>query len=441
VTIYKLHIITTVWTVMFLLYAQDEAPAGALRYGDKVEQTLAGSSHTKGNKPSLTSSDGSVLSPASARRLNEVRVKQSGEESVIVMAADGPLSYRVRPLDSKRIIVDLMHVSTKVRQLPSLSDGLVKQVRMGQHPQSIRLVIDLQKPAVYSVREGKDTLMITLSPHPQLKRSAGKAPEENPAPNQEEAPPQVDVPKPPAQTVQFAKDTTTASPSPEHERIAAAPQSNVRGEKPLNRQTDPHSITAEPYLAVYGGLTIPQSLQHVSSADPNVPLTISNIQMARSGIGGIKLGLFQPSGVRWFGIETEFFYTNPHIKQQDLTINDAGKPSTTDNFSGARLRVATWALNWIVRYPGERFQPYAGVGLGLFWARLAGNSGDNTFGTASDMSLGLNALAGARLVLTKHIAMFGEYKYNRASFDFGNDVSIHALYQAHHFVGGFSWQF
>ncbi len=139
----------------------------------------------------------------------------------------------------------------------------------------------------------------------------------------------------------------------------------------------------------------------------------------------------------WLGIETELFYTNPHIKQQDVDVVTLGQSSGSENFAGAHVRIATWALNWIIRYPGERFQPYAGGGPGIFWGRLSGIN----FGTGSDTSLGLNALAGTRVFLTKSVALFGEYKYNRVSFDFGGTAELHMLYQVHHFVGGLSLHF
>ena len=112
------------------------------------------------------------------------------------------------------------------------------------------------------------------------------------------------------------------------------------------------------------------------------------------------------------------FYTNPHLKQQNLTGSFAGNAFATPfNLGGAHVRVTTWAFNVIARYPGERFQLYAGVGLGIFWARQSGNP--NGPGTASDMSPGVNLLAGVRYLITPHVGLFTEYKHNRATFNFG----------------------
>ena len=196
---------------------------------------------------------------------------------------------------------------------------------------------------------------------------------------------------------------------------------------------------AEPYVALYGGVTLPQSFQDVRGTGTLSGIQLTDLDLANSAIVGAKLGFFLPGRDRWSGIETEFFYTNPHIKQQDIGFTGSGVPPTTFNFAGAHVRVATWAVNWILRYPGERFQPYVGFGPGMFWGRMSGVDGE--LGTGSDSSLGLNALAGARFFFTKRLALFGEYKYNRASFDFGGTAAIHVLYQSNNIVGGLSFHF
>jgi len=193
----------------------------------------------------------------------------------------------------------------------------------------------------------------------------------------------------------------------------------------------------ETYVGFYGGVTIPQSFKDVHGVGELSDIKLTDLDLARSAIYGAKLGMFLPGRERWLGVETEFFYTNPHIKQQDIGFTVSGVPAGTFNFAGAHVRVATWAVNWILRYPGERFQPYIGVGPGIFWGRMSGVE----LGTGSDTSLGLNALAGARFFFTKRLALFGEFKYNRVSFDFGGTASIHALYQPYHFVGGLSLHF
>jgi len=192
------------------------------------------------------------------------------------------------------------------------------------------------------------------------------------------------------------------------------------------------SSAPEFYGGLFGGATIPFSLQDLRQTDGT---TITNLDLATSGIFGAKVGFFLPGRDRWMGVETEFFYTNPHIKQQEATVTDPVLGPQTGTITGSHVRVATWALNWIIRYPGERFQPYAGIGAGLFWGRVSGS----VSGTGSDTSPGVNALAGVRLLLTQRFALFAEYKYNRVTFDFGGVT--HALYQVNNVVGGLSFHF
>jgi opacity protein-like surface antigen len=194
------------------------------------------------------------------------------------------------------------------------------------------------------------------------------------------------------------------------------------------------------FVGIYGGVTLPQDLQHVHGTGSLSSITATDIDLKVSPIYGVKLGLLPQHYPSHLRLETEFFYTNPHMRQQDVTFTAPGAAATV-NFTGAHLRVATWAVNLVFRHPGERFEPYAGVGLGIFWARVAGASAAGGIGTSADTSPGLNALAGMRFLLTERLVFFTEYKYTRASFDFGKDIALHTLYEAHHFVGGLALQF
>lgn len=140
---------------------------------------------------------------------------------------------------------------------------------------------------------------------------------------------------------------------------------------------------------------------------------------------GGKVGYFF-SRLNWLGVETEAFTTTPHVKQQFTTISFLGAPLVSGTGIGNHFRVTTWALNLIARYPGERFQPYAGAGLGVFFARMS-----DLPGSSSDTAPGLNALAGARFLIAKQVALFGEYKYNRATFEF-DELLLKGDYSAHH---------
>jgi len=53
--------------------------------------------------------------------LTQVELKQAGDEALIKITGDGPLSYRVLSLGSDRVIVDLINTSTNVFEPPSIT--------------------------------------------------------------------------------------------------------------------------------------------------------------------------------------------------------------------------------------------------------------------------------------------------------------------------------
>ena len=90
-------------------------------------------------------------------------------------------------------------------------------------------------------------------------------------------------------------------------------------------------------------------------------------------------------------------------------------------------------------------EPYAGVGLGVFFARIHdGASGESS---SSNLRPGLNTQVVLRWRLTEHLSLFGEWKYNRATFNFDDSGPTQATgalkgdYSAHIAAGGLGWHF
>jgi opacity protein-like surface antigen len=376
---------------------------------------------------------------STARTLTHVQLQQGAGKARVLMSGDGRISYRIRPLNTDRVIVDLLNVSTKLGHAFEFNDPIVKQIRIGQHPNTLRLVIDLRQTAVYSVQEGKHTLSVELTPRIGSKQPLESGVAAEPSPNLPASSPAVNPGSLPGlasrpQPVNHARlsalegDRPMADPRPRQDvRNRAADR------RPVDEST--HQSATERYVVVFGGFSLAQSFTNVHGLGDTASVNVSDLSLARSGIGGLKLG-FSPSTAKWMAIETEVFYASPHFKEQSVTVTGPDGDKATGEFSGSRTRVATLAFNWIIRYPGEWIQPYAGAGLGIFWGRLADSGGTSS----SDTSPGLNALAGLRVKLGQHFVLFSEYKYNRTSFDFSNS-NFHVLYQAHYVVGGLGFQF
>jgi opacity protein-like surface antigen len=236
----------------------------------------------------------------------------------------------------------------------------------------------------------------------------------------------------------------------------------------------PSTTTAETYVAGQFGVTLPsigkglsnQELTSTSVSSPAGTVTfpsgteVSDQSLKSSFLFGAKFGHFFRR-YKWFGIEAEVFHTTPHIKQQPVTLTSpssvtftpagGGPPqnlgnqfSTAGDFQGAHFRVFTLApLNFVFRYPGNRLQPYVAVGPGIFFGRIstAVTTGPDS---QSSTALGLNTQVGLRYHLTRHVSMFGEWKYNYARFNFkenDNFFGVKSTYSMNHFAFGLAYHF
>lgn len=185
---------------------------------------------------------------------------------------------------------------------------------------------------------------------------------------------------------------------------------------------------AESYVAGQFGLAVPNTLSHANDDG----LTLSDLRLQNSPVYGAKLGHYLEN-LKYFGVETEAYTTTPSIKQQAVTVS--GIPIGTQ--PGSHMRVTTWAFNLVYRYPGAIVQPYAGVGVGVFFGQLS-----NVAGSSLSVSPGLNVLAGLRVHVTPQVALFGEYKFNNTRLHFKDaDADASGRYTAHLFVFGMGYHF
>ncbi len=196
---------------------------------------------------------------------------------------------------------------------------------------------------------------------------------------------------------------------------------------------------SETYIAGFGGSTFGGKLSNLEGPlGGNLGGTLSG-NLADAGVYGGKLGHFFGDRMNWLGVEMEAFNTTPHVEQQGP-------------LPGRHFRVTTLAFNLIgrLKFGCEtkterefcRLQPYAGVGLGVFFANLSNNNGNSLSDNAVP---GLNVLGGLRFYFTERIALFGEYKYNWAALNLTNDTvggaGVKADYQINQVVGGLSFHF
>jgi opacity protein-like surface antigen len=137
--------------------------------------------------------------------------------------------------------------------------------------------------------------------------------------------------------------------------------------------------------------------------------------------GGIKLGYVFGTGIVRPAVEGDFFY-NGFRGGANFTLRDS-----FDNVVAQR-NVTTWIntgafmANFILRFaPGnQRFQPYAGAGVGIYYAESAGTEvvdpvtgrvPFNTGGGRSHADLAWQIVAGSDYYWTPKLSTFIEYKF------------------------------
>jgi opacity protein-like surface antigen len=197
------------------------------------------------------------------------------------------------------------------------------------------------------------------------------------------------------------------------------------------------------YVAGPVGATIPNKTTNIEGVDSAAGLNVSDFSLHNSVMYGAKLGYYFEL-MKWLGVETEVFNTTPNIKQQAITVSGPGG-STSGTVPGQDLRILNWSpLTVVVRYQAGQFEPYAGVGMGIYFPRIHdGQSGES----ASDTSVGLNTQLGACYLVAKNFSVFGEWKYNRANFNFSDSAptaatgSLKGDYSANLFAFGVGYHF
>jgi len=192
----------------------------------------------------------------------------------------------------------------------------------------------------------------------------------------------------------------------------------------------PGPAIAEWYVAGDVGANFADRLTGPSGTNGAEGLQASDFDLKNSISYGAKLGYFAEHS--WFGIEGEVLQTTPHIKQLETVA------------PGIHLSVTTVGVNFLARYPGRTFQPYAGIGPGIVIARL-GDSAANEIQSDTSAAGGWNVLAGLRAFVTPYVAVFAEYKYTGATlrFDqaFVSGGGFEGVYRAQHVLVGLSYHF
>ncbi len=135
--------------------------------------------------------------------------------------------------------------------------------------------------------------------------------------------------------------------------------------------------------------------------------------------GGIKLGYVFLTGVVRPTVEGDFFY-NGFRGGANLTLSDPFGDVLAQRNVTTWINTGAFMGNFILRFAFGRFQPYAGGGLGIYYAESAGvevvnpvtgTVPINTGGGQSHADLAWQIIAGTDYYWTPKFSTFIEYKY------------------------------
>src|SRR6478672_1916155 len=137
--------------------------------------------------------------------------------------------------------------------------------------------------------------------------------------------------------------------------------------------------------------------------------------------GGIKLGYVFGTGVVRPTVEGDFFY-NGFRGGADFTLRDRFDDVIAQRNVTTWINTGAFMFNFILRFaPGnQRFQPYAGAGVGVYYAESAGVEVNdpvtgavpiNTGGGRSHADLAWQVVAGSDYFFNPNFSAFIEYHY------------------------------
>ena len=165
--------------------------------------------------------------------------------------------------------------------------------------------------------------------------------------------------------------------------------------------------------------------------DLNSPFFGSNLEVSPKNdvgfFGGVKLGYVFGTGIVRPTIEGDFFY-NGFRGGADFTLNEVFTPcpGCASILTTRERDVSTWInsgaflANFILRFNFGRFQPYAGAGVGGYYAESAGveitdpitgRTPVNTGGGHNHADLAWDVVGGSDYFFNPNFSAFIEYKY------------------------------
>ncbi|HET7909084.1 MAG TPA: type IV pilus secretin PilQ [Nitrospira sp.] len=101
--------------------------------------------------------------PATPPVVTAIEVRKDDDRLNVAITGLGVLSHEAIRVDERRLVIDVLHASSALRR-PTVHVGhrLLKQIRVGDHADKVRLVFDLGRRADYTVEPRGAQLLVTV---------------------------------------------------------------------------------------------------------------------------------------------------------------------------------------------------------------------------------------------------------------------------------------
>ncbi|MEP7151314.1 MAG: type IV pilus secretin PilQ [Nitrospira sp.] len=106
-----------------------------------------------------------AVTGAAATMLTKVEAKPEGSRMALVLTGNGVISYTVKMIGDRRMVLDMPRIQSNGRQSQlSVEHPLLSRVRFGYHPDKVRLVLDLTQSVEHNIDSTDGRLILTLAP-------------------------------------------------------------------------------------------------------------------------------------------------------------------------------------------------------------------------------------------------------------------------------------
>ncbi len=105
-----------------------------------------------------------IVEKSPAQALTNIDLRREPNAITVVISGDGKLSHEARLIDERRLVVDIPQVASAVQKpLMRVHHPLLARVRLGYHPDKVRVVMDLASPVTFSIESQGTQLLVKLS--------------------------------------------------------------------------------------------------------------------------------------------------------------------------------------------------------------------------------------------------------------------------------------